>query len=659
MRGPDLILPDRPIPGWVRWALLALLVWYLVIGLWYASYGLAPGRPRFYDEIYSLENVESLIFSDSWRPASFWYPSLAYLPQTGVLAGIETVHRWTGWPALAIHDGENFTPLAYLVARSMCVLYGAGALLLVFLLGYRMFSPEAGLLAALIFSMVPRYLHHVGFFKPDVLLVMMCALALLVIMRAAERPSLGSYTLSGTVIGLALAAKLNGGLTAIPLVASTVLNWRHGKRIWFWLAIAGVLSATIFLVLNPHFVATLFFFRHNLRRYEQQAGKYGGSHFNAPLRQLELLVRTDYHGAVMGTLAVVGIVMLTILVFRRTTDPLLRRRLAVPLTFFYAYSAGCAVVSPFTRFTIVLPMTVVTSLAAAWVIVGLLSRVYGEEPWRRAVIAAAVLAIAVLTLVPGTRFVYVRVAPATSDMASTAIKNRMKPLQGREICSEVAELPSTLGRGQNRAVVHFSESLGRLSPAERVRCDAEVWLVDPKVSGEERAREVERLAAARGPTAAALLFEPAPLRRRGPAIAIVLDPWKREKPNTGIAFTQVSQNGWQASLGPSAVEGELIAPWIWSPERSVADIETVVLVEGEPQDLTWIAKSRRPRGSFYFISRFQIPPAGVTLEVRYPGEGSIEEIPAYALRWLPPGREAAGSSQRPTESEEETEDPVG
>ncbi|TNF85747.1 MAG: phospholipid carrier-dependent glycosyltransferase [Acidobacteria bacterium] len=659
MRGPELILPDRPIPRWVRWALLALLVWYLVIGLWYASYGLAPGRPRFYDERYSLENVQSLIFSDSWRPASFWYPSLAYLPQTAVLAGIEMVHQWTGWPALAIHDGENFTPLAYLVARSMCVLYGAGALLLVFLLGYRMFSPEAGLLAALIFSMVPRYLHHVGFFKPDVLLVMMCALALLVIMRAAERPSLGTYALSGTVIGLALATKLNGGITAIPLVVSTVLNWRHGKRIWFWLAVAGVLSAAIFLVLNPHFVATLFFFRHNLRRYEQQAGKYGGSHLNAPLRQLELLVRTDYHGAVIGTLAIIGIVLLTILVFSRFTDPLLRRRVAVPLTFFYAYSAGCAVVSPFTRFTIVLPMTLVTSLAAAWVIVGLLSRVYGEEPWRRAVVTAALLAIAMLTIVPGTRFVYVRVAPATSDMAATAIKNRMKPLQGREVCSEVEELPSTLGRGQNRAIVHFSESLEGLSPAARARCDAEVWLVEPTVSGEERAAVVERLAAARGSTATALLFEPAPLRRRGPAIAIVLDPWQREKPNTGIAFTKVSQQGWQASLGPSAVEGELITPWIWSPERSVANIETVVLVEGEPQDLTWIAKSRKPRGSFYFIPRFQIPPAGVTLEVRYPGERSIEEIPAYALRWLPPGQEGAGDSLQPSEFEEETEDPVG
>jgi len=638
MRGPELLLPDRPIPRWVRWALLGILVWYLVIGLWYASYGLAPGRPRFYDERYSLENVYSLIFSDSWRPASFWYPSLAYLPQTAVLGGIEMVHRSTGWSALAIHDGENFTPLAYLVARSICVFYGAGAVLLVFLLGYRMFSPQVGLLAALILSMVPRYLHHVGFFKPDVLLVMLVALALLVIMRAAERPSLGTYTLSGTVIGLALATKLNGGITAIPLVVSTVLNWRHGKRIWFWLVIAGVLSTTIFLVLNPHFVGTLFFFRHNLRRYETQAGKYGGSHLNAPLRQLELLVRSDYHGAVIGTLALVGVVLLTILVFRRSTEPLLRRRVAVPLTFFYAYSLGCAVVSPFTRFTIVLPMIVVTSLAAAWVVVGLLTRVYGDLPWRRAVVSAATLAIAALAIVPGTRFVYVRVAPATWDMATTALKNRMKPLQGREICSEVAQLPSILGRGQDRAIVHFSERLDDLTPEERYRCDAEVWLLDPTATGADSAGEVERLAAARGSTAATLLFEPSPLRRRGPAIAVVLDPWIRQKPNTVLDFTQISGKGWQASLEPSALEGELNALWIWSPERSVVDIETLVLVDGTPREPTWIAKSRKPRGSYYFIPRFQIPPAGVTLEVRYPGKREIEDIRAFALRWRHPKR---------------------
>jgi 4-amino-4-deoxy-L-arabinose transferase-like glycosyltransferase len=639
MRGPELILPDRPIPRWVRWALLAILVWYLVIGLWYASYGLAPGRPRFYDERYSLENVYSLIFTDSWRPASFWYPSLAYLPHTAVLGGIEAVHQWTGWPALAVHDGENFTPLAYLVARSMCVLYGAGAVLLVFLLGYRMFSPETGLLAALIFSMVPRYLHHVGFFKPDVLLVMMCALALLVIMRAAERPSLGTYALSGTVIGLAMATKLNGGISAIPLVVSTLLNWRHSKRIWFWLVMAGVLSATVFLVLNPHFVATLFFFRHNLRRYEQQAGKYGGSHLNAPLRQLELLVRSDYHGAVIGTLAIVGLVLLTLLVFRRSTDPLWRRRVTVPLTFFYAYSAGCAIVSPFTRFTIVLPMTLVTSLAAAWVVVGLLGRVWGDASWRRAVVTAAIVMMAAVAIVPGTRFVYVRVAPATWDMTTTALKNRMKPLQGREICSEVAQLPSTLGQGQNRAVIHFSERLDELTPEERYRCDAEVRLVDPSTNGGDLSGEVERLARERGSTATTLLFEPAPLRRRGPTIAIVFDKWTRKRPNTGLDFSRLSTGGWQASLEPSALDQELSALWIWSPERSVTDIQTVVLVDGTPQEVTWIAKSRKPRGSFYFIPRFRIPPAGATIEVRFPGNREIEGIPSYALRWLPPGGE--------------------
>jgi hypothetical protein len=214
----------------------------------------------------------------------------------------------------------------------------------------------------------------------------------------------------------------------------------------------------------------------------------------------------------------------------------------------------------------------------------------------------------------------------------------MKPLKGREICSEVAQLPSTLGRGQDRAIVHFSERLDELTPEERYRCDAEVWLLDPAAIGDDSAAEVERLAAARGSSAATLLFEPFPLRRRGPAIAVVLDPWRREEPNTVLDFTQISGRRWQASLEPSAHEGELSALWIWSPERSVVDIKTVVLVDGTPREPTWIAKSRKPRGSFYFIPRFQIPPAGVTLEVRYPGEREIEDIRAFVLRWRHPKR---------------------
>jgi hypothetical protein len=83
-------------------------------------------------------------------------------------------------------------------------------------------------------------------------------------------------------------------------------------------------------------------------------------------------------------------------------------------------------------------------------------------------------------------------------------------------------------------------------------------------------------------------------------------------------------------------------------------------VDGTPQKLTWIAKSRKPRGSFYFIHRFQIPPAGATLEVRYPGEREIENVRAFAFRWLPPGGEKTGGTETgPSDSEEEIDHPVG
>ena len=234
-----------------RIALGLILVAGLALRLWYASF--EPTSKRFWDERYSLENVEKVLETGSFRPARGFYPSpLVTWPQAGLLAASDALHRATGWEGFAIRRGGYFSATTYFLVRGTSVLYGAAAPLLLFLVGRRIFTPQVGLIAAAALAFLPWHVRQSGVYKPDTFVVFTVLLALYWALGAVEKPKIRSYLLAAFGIARALSSKIIGGFVSLALAAGTlVAGWRDRRR-WWLLALAAVASLVFFLLMNPY-----------------------------------------------------------------------------------------------------------------------------------------------------------------------------------------------------------------------------------------------------------------------------------------------------------------------------------------------------------------------------------------------------------------------
>ena len=136
--------------------------------------------------------------------------------------------------------------------RSLSVLAMAGAAVCVTLTGQRLAGPRAGLLAGLIFALVPsvsRYAQEIRFYALQVLLA---TLATLLLLRALDRPLVRRWAAyAAAVAGLGYA-----DLVALALVtghlAAVALTWRKNRdhRV-FWVvpAVAGAIAVCLPLII--------------------------------------------------------------------------------------------------------------------------------------------------------------------------------------------------------------------------------------------------------------------------------------------------------------------------------------------------------------------------------------------------------------------------
>ena len=230
--------------------LLAILLLGLAIRIWYASEALEINR--FVDEKYSLLNIRAIVTEGTLEPASSYYPYPFFnVPPAALVAGSEYLHRWTGSPYFDAIRPDEFGPATFLLTRLVQTLYGTLALLLTYLIGRKLFSRQAGLVGAFALAFMPWHIHASGYFKPDAQLVAMVLLAFYWSLEAIESPSLKNHLLAGIGIALAMSTKLTGGVIAIPMVIGTLASgWRDIRRLGL-LALSGITSAGLFVLLNP------------------------------------------------------------------------------------------------------------------------------------------------------------------------------------------------------------------------------------------------------------------------------------------------------------------------------------------------------------------------------------------------------------------------
>ncbi len=518
-------MSDEPVrraatPG-ERAIVWAILLASLLAYLWAASTGLHGAR--FYDERFSMQNVEAALATGSVRPANGWYPRLSWLPHTAVAAAAGTLGRLTGLESLAVLDSEGrATATTYLLCRLVSVACGLAALWLAWRLGRRLFPPAVALGGLFLMAVTPWQIRASLEFKPDALLLMMTLLAMHWTLDTARAPTAGGYARAGLGVGLALSSKLNGGVVALPLVLLTAL--RRRLRHWLWLVLAGTTALLIFVALNTPVEYYWSYFRRIHRFYS----RYEESGFWEILSdEVALLVSGQFHGPLVGGLALAGLLALLWRVARRRPDPETALARLLFVVFPIAYALVLAAGSGRAKNNNLVQLVPFTSIAAAWLVWRgwrwLVDRRPGlARPAARLPLLAAAAALAAL---PGLSFTWRSGSVSTVELASQRLSRGLPGLPRPLVAHEPLPRPLDLSGLPDRTVTMEVESLADVSRRVLERTDAEVFPLK-RLRGRGLQPYLDRLVQTEPKVSAVSVIDPPWHRARGPSLVVLVHPWQ-------------------------------------------------------------------------------------------------------------------------------------
>ncbi len=242
-----------------RWP-LALLIPILFVSLALRLYGIDWDQGHFFHpderfilqfkvpEIAPLWPVDFGLLLDAgrspWNPHWFAYGSFPLYLLKGVqqLAGL--------FSPTAPPDVLRF------LGRGISALADTGSVLLVYLLGSRLYGRKTGLLAAAFLAVAVIHVQLGHFAAFDVQLTFWVILALYGAARVAEQGKLRWATLAGLALGLGLATKVSVLPLAVPVLVAYALYAGSDSRRWarslLGLALVAVVASCAFVVAQPY-----------------------------------------------------------------------------------------------------------------------------------------------------------------------------------------------------------------------------------------------------------------------------------------------------------------------------------------------------------------------------------------------------------------------
>ncbi len=456
-----------------------IVLWGLLGAGWFATAGLHAGQN--WDERYVFENVAPVLRGQGLRPVNGWYPRLSYLPQTALLALSQALSDATGSETLAVFNPRGgFSPTAYLICRWLNTLFGAGCLVVTFLIGRRMFTPSIGVMAALLHSMAPWHIRAAAVFKPDPLLLLLMSLTFYWSLTVIEKGTLRTYLLCGAGVGLAASAKTPGAFASIPLVTLSLLEPLQRTR-WLRLGLAGVAAALVFSVVNGY---PLYYLRYARSEHEFLTNLPTQKSFSEMLVwALRATGDGSFYGPVLGVVALAGLAGLAVQLYLRRRDRAQRTRLAMFLSLPLFYPPVVAILSDLPKGNYLLPLLPFTSIAAGWI----LSRVWlwtaGRLPARprRWLAVPAAIGLIMLAGQQGWTYVYWGGVPVTTTGAAVSLIGSTAPFFNHRVAifepgEEAVRLQRARGP-RSRTIVATREepALSDVEVAALDRADYEVF----------------------------------------------------------------------------------------------------------------------------------------------------------------------------------------
>ena len=150
----------------------------------------------------------------------------------------------------------------HLVGRALSALFDLGTVLMIFLIGARLYSRRVGLVASALLSMTVLHIQSAHFFTVESFTVFFTSVALYAFILVAQRGEWRDYILAGTATGLAISCKISSYTLGIVLALAVGLHiWREiqagnrrglEERLIGRLLVGGLLGALTIRVFLPY-----------------------------------------------------------------------------------------------------------------------------------------------------------------------------------------------------------------------------------------------------------------------------------------------------------------------------------------------------------------------------------------------------------------------
>lgn len=220
------------LTGIVGLALL-LRLWGLGFGLPYVYH---PDEPRYVIGAQRLFKTRDLdpAHLPNISSSSFVYVinAAAYVPYyaVGRLAGEFASPDDVPEPAmLAMGVGTIARPTVFLLGRLVTTLFSAANVIVVFLIGRKLFGRASiGLLAAVMLAVSPTAVAHSRYVTPDTYVTFFVSLAFLGAAHVYRDDRPAGYILTGAALGCAASSKIGGVLVVLPWLTACI--YRHGLK---------------------------------------------------------------------------------------------------------------------------------------------------------------------------------------------------------------------------------------------------------------------------------------------------------------------------------------------------------------------------------------------------------------------------------------------
>jgi len=250
-------------------AIMAILLLAFVLRVWGINFGL----PFLYhpDEGAVTMPALEILRTGNLRPIRLDYGSLYIYSLTlldiplffyGVARGC--FHSPADLPVFADYRqiGAYSFPAIFLVGRVFTALLGSLTVLAVYLLGLRLAGRRVGLIAALLFAVVPLHVAHSHFSTTDVPMTCVLAWASVFIVGVFDRGAWRDYFWAGLLVGLTASTKYPGGLVLGTLVMGHMGRIRNWREVFSPRAAVGVVMALAGFLFGTPYALDWTYFTH-------------------------------------------------------------------------------------------------------------------------------------------------------------------------------------------------------------------------------------------------------------------------------------------------------------------------------------------------------------------------------------------------------------